>query len=349
MIFSDEMNTEILATMGPTLGLKSQLITAMNLGVSNFRIHMGVRSRDRCQYFLNVREAEKVIGKHVEVLIDLPTAKPRVGIMKSVKPSVGDVYKVIESNCTDKELTIPLIGIKKLLGGLNKGDRVVFADKKIVFRIVKKNDREIFMKCVCANANLVSQISSCVFPDSEVEFDIFDQDDLVVLKRMKKHMLYPDWIAISFASGVQQINAIKEVVGGLWGERIRYMAKIESKKGLQNIDEIIKNVDGIMVARGDLLSFIEPYALPYIQQSLVNRARKYRKAVVVATEMLEHFSSTGIIHRPELSDIALAIRQGASAVMLSVESANSSRVEECITLVKNLIMYEKEQVKNGEP
>lgn len=341
MKYSDSINTEILATMGPTLGDKQQIHQAIALGVSNFRIHMGVRSRDRFQYFKNVRDVEAESSCHVEVLIDLPTAKPRVGKMQNLTPIAGKVYKVVDLEQTDNAHTIPLRGLTKLLIGLNIGDRVVFSDGKLAFKIIDKNQSELYIECLYANTNIISQISSCVFPDSNVEFDLFNQDDLEVLKKMQSHMLRPDWIAISFASGKNQIDQVKQVATSLWGNSIKYMAKIESTKGLQNISEIIENVDGIMVARGDLLSFIEPYKLPYIQQDLIKKARKHKKATVVATEMLEKFAESGVICRPELSDIALAVRQKASAVMLSVETSNSARSEECITLMNNIIHYER--------
>ena len=340
MKYSDRINTEILATIGPSLGDVEKIKQAIKLGVRNFRIHMGVRSRDRFQYFQSVRDAETESLEQVEVLIDLPTAKPRVGIMDNIRPSIGEVYKVIDADRTDSSFTIPLRGLSKLFAGILIGERVVFSDGKLVFRIIDKKQKELYMECLCANTDFVSQISSCVFPDSNVEFELFDQDDLEVLQKMRNHGLSPDWVAISFASGKEQIDHIKKIVGSIWNTKIKYMAKIESRKGLQNISEILENVDGIMVARGDLLSFVEPYTLPYIQHDLIIKARKKRKVTVVATEMLEQFSRSGVICRPELNDIALAVRQKASAVMLSVESSNSERAEECISLMNDIIQYE---------
>lgn len=347
MKYSDEINTEILATMGPTLGEKKQILKAVELGVANLRIHMGIRTRDRFQYFVNAREVEKALCKHIDILIDLPTAKPRVGKMKNVSPSKGDIFKIIDAEKVHQDFSIPLRGLSKLLCGLKVGERIVFGDGKLVFKIVDLKDNELFVRCINANGELISEVSSCVFPDSTIEFELFDQDDLEVLQKMKNHGLCPDWIAISFASGIKQINRVKEVIHGLWNQDIKFMAKIESKTGLENFSEILQNVDGIMVARGDLLAFVEPYILPGVQQKLVSETRKKGKTVVVATEMLEKFAESGIVCRPELSDIALAVRQGANAVMLSVESSNCIRSEECILLMNKIVSYERGQYKNG--
>lgn len=347
MKYSDEINTEILATMGPTLGEKKQILKAVELGVDNLRIHMGVRARDRFQYFVNAREVEKELCKHIDILIDLPTAKPRVGKMKNFKPSDGDIFKIIDAEIACQDFIIPLRGLSKLLCELKVGERIVFSDGKLVFKIVDLKDDELFVRCINANCELISEISSCVFPDSTIEFELFEWDDLELLQKMKNRSLCPDWIAISFASGIKQINRVKEVIRGLWDQDIKFMAKIESKIGLENFSEILDSVDGIMVARGDLLAFVEPYVLPSIQQKLVRETRKKGKTVVVATEMLEKFAESGIIYRPELSDIALAVRQGANAVMLSVESSNCIRSEECILLMNKIVSYERAQYKNG--
>lgn len=347
MKFSDEINTEILATMGPTLGEKDQILKAVELGVDNLRIHMGVRVRDRFQYFVNAKEVEKELCKHIDIMIDLPMLKPRVGKVKNFKLFEGDMLKIIDARKVCQDFVIPLRGLNKLLYKLNVGERIIFCDGKLVFEIVDLKENELIVKCINANSQLISEISSCIFPDSNVEFELFDQDDLEILKKMKDYGLSPDWIAISFASSINQINNVKRVIHELWNRDIKFMAKIESKEGLENFSEILENVDGIMVARGDLLAFVEPYTLPSIQQKLVRETRKKGKTVVVATEMLEKFAESGIICRPELSDIALAVRQRASAVMLSVESSNCVRSQECILLMKKIIKYEKEQYKIG--
>lgn len=346
MNYEKHCNTEILATMGPTLGNKSQIIRAVETGVSNLRIHMGVRARDRVQYFKEARAAELILGTHIDVLVDLPTSKPRVGKMLSFAPAVGTQYKIKMIDETKEDNVIPLLGIHRIIRKLEIGQKIVFSDGKIVFTVIDISHDEILVECVFSCSKLYSQISSCVFPDCEVEFDLFDQDDIPVLHKMKDSMLRPDWVAVSFASGKKRIEEAKDVIYSIWDSKVKIMAKIESRKGLENYQEILTCVEGIMVARGDLLSFVQPYMLPNIQQVLMQEAVAASKTTVVATEMLEQYSQSGNISRPELSDIALAVRQRASAVMLSVESSNCERALECINLMKEIVFFEREQINN---
>ena len=346
MKYSDSHNTEILATMGPTLCEVEHIIRAIELGVRNLRIHMGVRSRDRYQYFLNAREAEIAAGEKIEILIDLPTAKPRVGKFKTMKPEVGNKYLFVSKDETNEENTFPLKCIPGYAKDLKPGHRLIFGDGKVVFRILDVENDVLETECIFSCSDIFSQISSCVFPDSDIEFELFDQDDLEILTKMQAAGLVPDWIALSFANNVKRINEVKRVIKTIWKQDIKYMAKIEDRKGLDNFAAVLDNVDGVMVARGDMLSFIEPYKMPYIQQQLVIKTREMHKTTVVATEMLEQYARTGGICRPELSDIALAVRQGASAVMLSVESSNSSHSADCMLLMRKIIDFEEEKM-NG--
>lgn len=348
MLRSDSCFTEIMATMGPSLGTVEQAIEAINSGVRNFRIHMGIR-KDRCVgFFINARKAQETLGKHVDILVDLPTAKPRAGQMLQIKPEIGKVYCIKAEEETGERDTITIKGLRRIIGKLRIGQRIVFSDGKNVFRITGVMEDGLKAESVFSVDDIIPGISSCVFPDSEVSFDLFGQGDLEMMESFRNNGLRPEWVALSFADDPERIKELRRVVSSLWDEKVKIMAKIETKKGVENIDKVIECTDGIMVARGDLLAFIEPYMLPHIQSILVRKARNAGKTSIVATQMLEQFAETGLVTRPELSDIALAVRQQASAVMLSVESSNCPRAIECIRLMKQIIAYEERQLCDGK-
>lgn len=347
MQYSEHHSVEILATMGPTLYEKSQIIQAVRSGATNFRIHMGVRKKHCYQYFTNVRAAEASLKKHIEVLLDLPTAKPRVGKMIPMKPIPGKQYTIKMVEESDTERVIPLKALENLKSGLIPGQRIVFSDGKMVFIITEILPDGVSAKCTFSSSEFIPSISSCVFPDSDVTFDLFEKDDLSLLGSMRDGGLRPDWIAISFADDPERIGTIKEIVHSLWDPKVKIMAKIENKKGLRDFQNVLDCVDGVMVARGDLLACLEPFMLPRIQQELIQKTRAAGKISVVATELLEQFARTGMVIRPELTDIAVAVRQGASAVMLSVESSNCPRANDCITLMYQIIRYEEEGLNSG--
>lgn len=347
MRYKENAGTEILATMGPSLGDETQIRHACSLGAENFRIHMGVRKNLCYQYFANVRAVEEKIHQHLSVLLDLPTAKPRIGKIRDFRPVTGERYVFSPASVTDDDKVLPLNALDKIYKALKPGHRINFSDGKVLFSIVSVNNMEVTAECTKSCTDLVSNISSCVFPDSDAVFDLFCDGDYDLFMRLRNSNLFPDWVAISFADDCSRINEVKNIVCDVWNSNVKIMAKIETVKGLQNFQKILDCVDGIMVARGDLLSFVEPYKLPHIQQTLVQMTRTATKTSVVATEMLEQFSEKGVVSRPELTDIATAVRQGASAVMLSKESANSIRAFDCISLMKQIINYEEAQKKNG--
>ena len=348
MYYSQIGTTEILATMGPSLCEEKHILQASSLGVTNFRVHMGVRKEHCFQYFQNVRTVESRINKHFDILLDLPTKKPRVGRMNNIKPIIDQEYIFSPQESSESDNIIPLKGLRELNGELAPGQRINFSDGKVIFCITEVLGNEIKAVCTKSASYIYSELSSCVFPDSDVFFDLFFDSDLELMKKLKQNNLCPDWVAISFADDCSRINQVKDVIRSLWTDKVRFMAKIETAKGWKEFHQILDCVDGTMVARGDLLSFIEPYMLPYIQKELVRLTRQAEKTTVVATEMLERFADTGVVSRPELTDIATAVRQGASAVMLSVESSNCSRAFECMELMGKIIEFEEKHNNGGE-
>lgn len=341
--------TKIMATAGPTLQTKKDFEKAMEMGVTEYRIHMGLRDRDFYSYFVNIREAEKTTKKKVEVLLDLPSSRPRIGKMQERMITVGEIVRFCDSNLISGNLEIiPLTNLNVIYLNINIGDRVVFRDGQVVFKVIEKTDMVIKAKCLISNAILKSNCSSN-FPDSKIDYQIIEKCDMVALKKMEKEGLIPDWVAISFASTSQQIKEIREVLQSIWvGERIQVMAKIENQEGINNIDELVNSADGIMVARGDLIVNIDPILLPRVQLNLVNKCKKIGKKVVVATQFFERFALSGIVNRSELSDVALAFREGSDSIMLAMESGNSQFNFECMNYINKIIDYEYSMLKKGK-
>lgn len=332
--------TCIMATAGPTLENTMQFEHAIKIGVSDFRIHMGLRSRDFCSYFFNVRKAAENIGKDVNILIDLPSSRPRVGKMEEKEVSFGEVFNIFDSNNHSKygENYLPLPGLDNFIKKISLGERVMFRDGRIIFKVIDLDHDNLKVECTKADLSL-KEMSSCNFPDSNIDYAPIEDIDVEYFKKMYSMKLKPDWAAISFATNVEQINEVKTALADVWGEdnNIKIMCKIENMKGVENIDLLIEFSDGIMVARGDLLPNIDPILLPRIQLEIVNKCNIANKKVVVATEFFERFAETGIINRAELSDVALAYREGSDAIMLARETGNTKYVFDCLSLIQKLL------------
>lgn len=339
--------TKIMATAGPTLQRIEDFEKAIKMNVNEYRIHMGLRNRDFYSYFKNIRVAGEKTGRKVEVLLDLPSTRPRIEQIKERMIEPGESVKICDSKVFKEDLNVDILlsNFEAIRIYLKEGERIVFRDGQVVLEIVRIENEIVEAKCIVTNALLKKNCSSN-FPDSCIDYNVMDDVDLCALKKIKKMNLKPDWIAMSFASSQEQVEEIKNVLQKIWGnEDIRIMAKIENRKGLENIDEIIECVDGIMVARGDLIVNINPIFLPRIQLELVNKCNYSGKKVVVATQFFERFALTGIINRSELSDVALAFREGSDSIMLAMESGNSKYNFECIKYINDIIECEYQAIK----
>ncbi len=254
------------------------------------------------------------------------------------------MYSVIQTKRGDE---IAVNGFESVINLLKENDRIFFRDGKIQLRVKDINLAERKVSALCYNSTTDLRTNcSCVFPDTDIIYQPIVDLDIQALERLRKSGLSPDWFALSFASDKASVKMMRDLAEKFWlSKRIKVMAKIETKKGIDHIKEILQESDGIMVARGDLLLHIPPVKLPRVQEYLVEMAKKYRKVSVVATEFLEIFATTGIVNRAELSDIALGARQKATALMLSMESANSHYSKECLELMAGVIdeLYERKE------
>ena len=331
--------TKIMATMGPTLVEVEQLVKAIKMEVSYFRLHLGSRERDVCQYIQNVEEAKKISREKVSILLDLPSSRPRVAELPYQELVVGSEYLVTSDIMPQNDNSIPIPGIDKLLSYLKIGERLLFRDGKIVLEILKIDTYNRNLTAICRTCNTrIGRGCSCVMPDSDVSYDSIVEDDINVFEQMKKRGQFPDYICISFASSVEQVNKVKEIISHYWPrDKVRFIVKVENRFGVNRYKELLGVSDGIMIGRGDLALHIDPTLVPIIQEKICKYSNEHKKECIIGTEFFENFATTGVISRPELTDVACAIKQNASAIMLSMESANSKYPFETLEMVSSII------------
>lgn len=330
---------EIMATAGPTMESIETISKAICAGVSSFRLPIGLRSRDTTQYFYNIREASKICKNDVEVCIDLPSSRPRISDMEEFDLFEGKeilIYDPVGDDIGNRSIEkAPLPGLTDFIDKLSKDKRITFRDGSICFTI--EEVYHTYIKVICQYAKKpLKPLSSSSFPDSAIEYRPILSEDIEILKKMASKGLTPDWIIISFTSSKDQIDAVKKTIKNIWESPIQIMAKIETQQGVENINEILNNCDGIMVGRGDLAGNIEPYKLPKYQEYLVSKAHEANKVAVVGTEIMECMAETGIVNRAELSDMYLLKQQKVNAAMLSRETGNSAYAFNCINLMKQI-------------
>ena len=324
-------SVDVMATVGPTLETAENIASAIDAGAEWFRFPTGYRNRDHVAHALLVREVAESKGVEVKILFDLPSERLRLGRISPREVAPGNELSFIDSDgkCSGDHVGIP--GLDKLRGSVTPGHRILALDGRIVLRVLDF-DSEILRTVVERGTGRLQTSNSVVFPDSSADFSLFESADIELLRKAEAAGLDPDWIALSMVTSVGQFNSAVTALRDFLPNSVQFMAKLETREIIRNCEGIVQASDGIMIARGDLGLVVEPEDMPQIQKRLVDISKAKGKPVIVATQFLENFASSGIPQRCELTDLATAAWQGASGVMLGKETVFSDHPIESIGL-----------------
>jgi pyruvate kinase/thymidylate kinase len=341
---------EIMVTIGPTLETPEDILRAIEAGARWFRLPCGYRQRPHAQNAQCIRKAAAESGLPVQLLIDLPSSRPRTGKMDDLRLEIGARVKFWDPNHAAKSekeagiANIPLPGLCELLGKIACDNRIWFCDGRLEFLAEEIRDNEVLARLDRGLIPLKAS-NSIYLPDSSSPFTMITADDCVLLESIAAADLVPDWVAFSMVSEAEDVELGRKELLKHFSDKVRVMAKIETAGAMENMDSIVAAADGIMVARGDLGPAVEFIRLPEAQEELVAAARRAGKPVVVATQILEYFAEAGVPQRSELSGLALLAQQAPDAIMLGKETVYSPRPIECIRLARELMTYESERLE----
>lgn len=336
---------EIMATVGPTLEKTHDLVSAIQAGARWFRLPCGYRQRPHIENAQAILEAASACDTRVQLLLDLPSSRPRTGTMNELRLTQGDRVLFWDPESFPNGIiqngvpTVPLPGLAELLDKLVPRQRMWFCDGRLNFVVDELRDSFVYARMVQGTVPLKSS-NSLFLPDSPSAFSPLTAPDRALLQSLATQGICPDWIALSLIATPQDVTKARAEVSALLGNSVKMMAKFETVAAVDCAEEIIAQADGLMVARGDLGLAVGYIQLPEVQEKLVEMGRRAGKATVVATQVMEGFAETGLPQRAELSDLSLIARQRADAVMLGKETVFSPRPLECIRLATELLDYE---------
>jgi pyruvate kinase len=334
-----------MATVGPTLEETADLRRAIESGACWFRLPCGYRQRPHLENAQAVLEAASAAGIEVQLLLDLPSSRPRTGAMEELRLSQGDHVLFWDPETSPTGVgqngvpKVPLPGLTELLTKLVPQQRMWFCDGRLNFVVDELRDSCVFARMVQGSVPLKAS-NSLFLPDSPSAFTPLTPADSTLLKRFIAQGVLPDWIALSLIASPDDVRNARAEVRRLLGNDVKIMSKFETVAAVECAGEIIAESDGIMVARGDLGLAVGYIHLPEVQERLVLAARRAEKISVVATQVMEGFAETGLPQRAELSDLSLIARQRANVVMLGKETVFSPRPIDCIRLARELLTYE---------
>ena len=312
--------TKIICTIGPASEnediLREMCLAGMNVARLNFSHGTHEEQQAKINTIVKVREQ---LNLPIAIMLDTKGPEYRIKTFKEHKIHLED-GETFTFTCDDCEGCHDRVSVtyKDLASEVNIGDTILVNNGLLSFRVKSIDGNNII--CDVVNGGDLSDRKSMNFPNHVLRGDyLSEQDKADILFGIKNDV---DYIAASFVSNKRDIEAVRSFLNENGGSGIDIIAKIENRSGVDNIDEICEIADGIMVARGDLGVEIPFVEVPAIQKYLIKKCRLLGKRVITATEMLESMITNPRPTRAEISDVANAVYDGSSAVMLSGETAS---------------------------
>ncbi|MEG1867778.1 MAG: pyruvate kinase [Clostridiales bacterium] len=311
------MKTKIVATIGPAsdseLILREMILAGVNVARLNFSHGSHPEHQERIR---RINLAAQITGKTVAIMLDTKGPEIRVRDLNAkINITVGEKYTITAQDTKGENNTIP-INYKGIENNVELGNRILIDDGNISLMVLEIKGETVI--CQAENSGEITSRKGVNIPGREVDLPPLTQKDKEDLLFGIKHNV--DFIAASFIRNAAHVIEIKEFLTKN-GKDIPVIAKIESRAGIDNLEEIIKVADGIMVARGDLGVEIPLYEVPLVQKKMIKLCNQYAKPVITATQMLESMTKNPGPTRAEATDIANAIFDGTDAIMLSGETA----------------------------
>lgn len=312
--------TKIVCTIGPATQSRDMMKKLMQHGMNVARFNFSHGSYEYHEECLkNIRAVAEELNLPVAAMMDTKGPEVRLGKFVDDKPveiNDGDIYTLTTEDrlCDEK---IGSVTFKNLPVDISVGTRILVNDGIIELLAEKVSEKEI--ECRIIHGGKLSNNKGINVPGVKLSMPYLSDADMSDLEFGAK-MKY-DFIAASFVRTAADINYLRKYTQSLGWFNVRIIAKIENLDGVENIDEILEAADGIMVARGDMGVEIPFEQIPAIQKELIHKGYSAGKQVITATQMLESMISNPRPTRAEITDVANAIYDGTSAIMLSGETA----------------------------
>lgn len=325
--------TKIICTLGPASEseevIRELMLAGMNVARLNFSHGTHEEQRGKLERVKKVREE---LGLPVALLLDTKGPEIRTGEFEKGKVELkkGQTFVLTTEDVMGNEGMVS-ITYKNLVKDVKEGDSILIDDGLIGLKVTKLTEKEII--CNVENGGTISNKKGINVPGVELKMPFISKKDREdILFAVKEGF---DYIAASFTRTADDILEIRRILEENNCNYIKIIAKVENDQGIKNVDEILRVADGVMIARGDMGVEIPLEEVPSIQKKLIRKAFETGKPIITATQMLDSMMKNPRPTRAETSDVANAIYQGTSAIMLSGETASGQYpVEALKTMVK---------------
>lgn len=334
--------TKIICTIGPASDNKETLRAMCEAGMNVARINFSHGTHEEHQKKIDlIKEVRTELGLPIAIMLDTKGPEYRIGTFKNHEEILneGETFTFTTKDIEGDNTKVS-VSYKNLINELEVGSTILVNNGLLIFEVEELKGTEA--KCRIINGGKISDRKSMNFPNRVMkQIFLSEQDKADILLGIKNDV---DYVAASFVSNKQDMVDMREFLDQNGGEDIDIIAKIENRSGVDNIDQICEIADGVMVARGDLGVEIPFVEVPAIQKYLLKKCRLMGKRVITATEMLESMISNPRPTRAEISDVANAVYDGTSAVMLSAESAAGKFPVEAVKNMAEIAEYTEQNV-----
>ena len=328
--------TKIIATLGPSSTEKSMLKALVKEGVNVFRVNFSHANHNEVkQTVLNIREISSVLNIHVAILGDLQGPKIRLGILKDdVYIKNGETISITTDEIEFGNSSLVSINYKDFPKDVSKGEKILIDDGKLILKVLDTNKKNLVKAEVIQGGELKSR-KGVNLPNTKLSLPaLTEKDKADAVFALENNF---DWLALSFVRSKKDVYELEELINKNSKDKIPIIAKIEKPEAILNLDAILHAADGLMVARGDLGLEIPAEEVPLKQKLMVNMAKKARKPIIIATQMMESMIDSLTPSRAEVNDVANSVMDGADAVMLSGETSVGQYPVEVIQTVGKII------------
>lgn len=315
-----KIRTKIICTDGPSVDSEDRIRAMIKQGMSILRLNCSHgNDASRLNALTRVRKIEKELLTPIGVMIDLQGPKLRVGdLPKPFMLHHGDVWVISTKKKADEACKIIPTSFKDLPSAVDKDSRIYMNDGLIRTQVVTKDEDSVTVKVI--HGGVLESRKGMNIPHYRGRHSLLNQKDKADLLWGLEHEV--DFVAVSFIRTAEDVTTVRRFIRKHSPDKQPLIiAKIEKPEAVENMDAIIQESDGILVARGDLGIELSLAKVPVVQKQLIEKCRFAKKPVIIATQMLDSMRTQPIPTRAEVSDVASAIYAGADAVMLTGETS----------------------------
>ena len=329
--------TKIICTIGPASSNEQTLTQMIQAGMNVARLNFSHGSYPEHKAKIElIKKVREKLNVPIPIMLDTKGPEYRIKTFKNEKVEVAEGAEfTFTTRDVEGDETIVSVTHGGLVRDLSVGDRVLVNNGLVVFEVKQLKDTEVV--CTTLVGGTLSNRKSMSFHNKVMSGPyLSEQDKADILFGIQNDV---DYVAASFVSTKEDVQSLRKFLNENGGQQIDIIAKIENRSGVDNIEGICEACEGIMIARGDLGVEIPFVEVPAVQKLLISKCRMLGKRVITATEMLESMMSNPRPTRAEISDVANAVYDGTSCVMLSGESAAGKYPVEAVKAMAQIAEY----------